>query len=100
LKQVHFPSEAVQVFLFFESNFFSFGYLLTPLHGPTKEENLIDDFCWSIATIVKKKFVREKVALPWTSRFCDWVGRLLRGGRPLKLHQFYFILFNVKAWLG
>ena len=52
-----------------------------------KEENLISVFCWSIATIVKKKFAREKVAMPWpwTSRFCDWVGLLLRGGRPLKL---------------
>ena len=50
-----------------------------------KEENRISVFCWSIATIVKKKFVRENVASPWTSRFCDWVGLLLCGGRPLKL---------------
>ena len=60
-----------------------------------KEENRISVFCWSIATIVKKKFAREKVALPWTSRFCDWVGLLLRGGRQFKLLQHikdFFIL--------
>ena len=61
----------LQVFYSLNPTSFHLDICFTPLHEPMKEENLINVFCWSIATIVKKKFVREKVALPWTSRFCD-----------------------------
>ena len=64
-----------------------------------KEENLINVFCWSIATIVKKKFVREKVALPWTSRDFVMGGTLATWWKAIEITPDFFF-FHLTCKLG